>query len=249
MTLFELTHPDYSTDQEDFKYNPVEVINGTFLPGVFCDICGSQWASSDRIRVPSSTEEKIKNYLRENSFPRFVPISRWNDIKNDISNILNDFMNLDYVDISPGAEIGVPRGEILKDKLEDFIHPFPGQIWVSGKVYCFLKEQDLTGFNLIKVESRWSKKLNKKSVPPELWEIDVKGKAWRIGMDLDKITDCRKCRRTVFPNPGWLKVDQSRWDGTDFFNVDLNPNIILVTKKVCSILKNQGFSNFQCVEV
>lgn len=143
MTFFKLTHPNYSTDQEDFIYNPVRLKNETYLPGVTCHLCGSQWTSSNRIRVPSSIEEKITNYLRENNFPRFVPISRWKDVKNDVSNILSDFINPDDVDIRPGSKIGVPRGEILKEKLEDFIHPFPGIIWINYKVYSFLREQDL----------------------------------------------------------------------------------------------------------
>ena len=67
------------------------------------------------------------------------------------------------------------------------------------------------------MECRWATKLNKKCALPDLWEIDVKGKAWRIGMDLDKITDCKKCGRHLFPDPEWLKVDHNRWDGTDFF--------------------------------
>jgi hypothetical protein len=43
-----------------------------------------------------------------------------------------------------------------------------------------------------------------------------------------------------------MKVDEARWDGSDFFTVDRNPNIVLVTERVCNALSALGASNYFC---
>jgi hypothetical protein len=82
-----------------------------------------------------------------------------------------------------------------------------------------------------------------------LYELVVTGRPSRVGMDIERITVCLRCRRTLFPDPQRLVVDESRWDGSDFFNVDLNPNIVLVTERVCETLIRHRFTNVACVPV
>jgi hypothetical protein len=51
----------------------------------------------------------------------------------------------------------------------------------------------------------------------------------------------------MFPGPELLIVDESRWDGADFFHLDRNPNIVIVTERVCTVLTQEHFVNFACV--
>lgn len=84
---------------------------------------------------------------------------------------------------------------------------------------------------------------------PELWELYVTGKAWRVGMDAARITACRGCKRLTFPEPNYFTVDESRWDRTDFFNLDLNPNMVFVTERVAQALAASPFTNWRCLPV
>ena len=103
------------------------------------------------------------------------------------------------------------------------------------------------GVEFIEVQTSWAKGMRPNGAPPRLWELVVTGSAWRKGSDEQSITICGVCGRTVFPNPSQLDVDVTRWDGNDFFHVDRNPNIVLVTERVCDLLDKNRFSNYQCV--
>jgi hypothetical protein len=240
MRFFDLTHPYYESDQEDSKHNPVRIQVKYAIPGIKCRVCGEQWASSDRVRIVLSAPESLFN------FPDILPAE---DCFATIQKCA-EILNVSPVVLSPGAQIGPPQGEILKDKLDDFIHPFPGQIWVKPAVVDALHSINASGIRFVKVEAFWSNKLKgilKKK--PELWELVVTGHAWRVGMDIDKITVCKCCGRKIFPEPEVIEVDEARWDGSDFFNVDCNPNIVIVTERVCEALAKCKFTNYKCIPV
>jgi hypothetical protein len=139
---------------------------------------------------------------------------------------------------------------LLDERLSDFLHPFPGQLIVQAPVVDALREAKLTGYRPIRVDVRWRHRLHLSAAElPTLYELVVVGKAWRIGMDEQRITACSVCGRMRFPDPKYLAVDESRWDGSDFFHVDNNPNIILVTKRVCVLLDEHQFTNYACIPV
>ena len=81
---------------------------------------------------------------------------------------------------------------------------------------------------------------------PEYWELVVTGTAWREEQNEKTIRECDLCGRTQFPEPNNLRVDESRWDGSDFFHVNMNKNIVIVTQRVCDALEELGASNYDC---
>jgi hypothetical protein len=103
------------------------------------------------------------------------------------------------------------------------------------------------GVDLVEVRTSWREGKGPIGTPPRLWEIVVSGTAWRKGSDDQSITTCRDCRRAIFPNASQLDIDETRWDGSDFFHVDRNPNIVLVTERVRDLFESSRYSNVRCV--
>lgn len=112
-----------------------------------------------------------------------------------------------------------------------------------------LQAENLTGVRFMKVDLKIQKKGLSNQKPISLWELIITGKAWRQGYHLEDEIVCKCCKRTNFPEPSNLKVDISRWDGSDFFNIDLNPNIIIVTERVYRVLEKHKFTNYMCIYI
>lgn len=243
LQFYELTHPPYTSDQQFSRMNPVQRKVEYRLPSMKCERCGT-WAGSKRIRLDERLVTEISTYLQSIGNPRFVSPQEWEKIGQDLSNRTG----LPKETLGPGADYGAPTGRIRRANIADFLHPFPGTVWITSKVVDAFKDADLTGIELVPVKLKLSKKVPVEN-PPRLWEVVVKGHAWRHGMSLDTITVCEICRRKKFPQPEQLSVDGARWDGSDFFHVDLNPNIVFVTERVRSVLEREKYSNVRCIAV
>lgn len=238
MKFYELTAPDYLTDYEDMKNNPIRILPNFSVPAILCDVCG-QWGSSSRIRKEIVLSDVAKTIINK----RAIDISEW---KKEIS-ILATEISIPYEILTPSAEIGMPKGETKKYILNDFIHVLPGVIWVKSKVADEMKKKGFTGLEFVKANINFKNK-EYHTIDNELLEVIVTGKAWRIGSDIAKITACNKCGRKIFPNPCSILVDEKRWDNTDFFTVDCNPNRIFVTQRVYEFLCKSDFKNYKCIE-
>ena len=246
MRFYRLTHPRYDTDQEDWVVNPVRICAKVFFPSVICPDCaeriGGGWASSNKVRIDLPADLKIDEFRAG----RFLPLDEWCRFRSELARRLSVREEL----IRPGAQLGPPHGVVRGKKLKDILHPGPGYIWVSEAVMSSLQARGFTGVHFVKVHTEWGKTLkDETATPPDLWELVVTGSAWRVGMDVERVTDCATCGRTLFPEPGWLEVDESRWDGSDFFVVDGNVNITLVSERVRDFLTESGFSNQECIPV
>lgn len=242
MQFYELTHPDYETDHDHAAANRIQMEQDVFLPGMICPACGP-WAGGRRLYLPVGDAG-----IRDQLGGKPVPPHQWTKLAQGVraaARLSDSFL------LGPGDILGTPRAELLSDTIPDFVHPFPGQLVVRDVVVTALKEARLTGFEPIRVEVRWSKGFirPRPTALPVLYELVVTGEAWRVDMDGSQIQLCEHCGRTGFPHPEWLVVDPSRWDGTDFLNVDRNPNIVLVTQRACTTLARAHFSNYQCIPV
>ena len=247
MHFYDLTYPNYETDQQLSRANPITMRVELNIPPVICPACnertGGGYTSSDRVRVPVPETSALRPYLKG----KRLPLSEWRGL---VAKLREELSIPPWMPVSPGAQIGLPKGELRSARVPDFMHPFPGQMIVRRRVVDALESAGLTGFLPVRVEVTWGKRVKHRDAePPELYELVVKGVAWRVGVGLDKITACAQCGRTVFPAVGHLTVDESRWDGSDFFHVDRNPNIVLVTERVCAVLASHGFSNYACVPI
>lgn len=245
MNFYELDAPSYASDAAMTKANPAQYLSTTSLPGVVCEMCGEQWAGSDRVRVDSQTQTLISNILSDAGLGSFISIPFDDFLK--IRDVISASTGLQEEILSPGAIIGPPEGEIRNDKLHDFIHPFPGMIWVKEGVKMAFEDAEITGCSFEKVQLRWAGKMKKSVEPlPDLWEFIVRSRAWRRGKTLHLSMVCSKCGRTSFHDPEYLFIDEERWDGSDVMSPDNNPNIVIITEKVKVVLDENEFTNYVC---
>ena len=235
MNFFELSAPEYLTDKEGKKYNPIEVRSDYFIPSVQCDVCGV-WASSDRIRI-NFERSALKPFKGIN----FLDLQSWKEARKDWSSMLQVPENI----ITPGAELGEPKVKLLSLELNDFMHPMPGQVIVSSKVANILQDNHISGVELFPLTPVWSKKIKEeKDEIPNLWELVITGTGWRKGVDEKAILACNLCDRTVFPTAPMI-LDKNKWDGSDIFTIDHNPNRIFITERFSNLMKSSELTNYQ----
>jgi hypothetical protein len=225
MNFYILSKPHYNTDREEMIANPFELTTEALLPSIDCDYCGI-WASSSRIRE-SFSDTQLRNFKKI----KFLKVCEWKSAKSEWAKTLG----LSKETLQPGSNIGIPNVKILLNKIHNFMISFPGSIVVTKRVVESLISNNITGIKFIKL-----KKVNKLQV--DLWELYVYGKGWRKEVDEKSIVVCSVCGREKFPDVEMI-IDKSRWDGTDFFNIDNNPNMVIVTEKVVKLFKNENIKN------
>lgn len=245
MEFCRLTHPRYRSDQAHSRANPIQMLTDSlYVPGMACPACanetGGAWASSGRVRVEVHMDSPLRSELKGIS----LPPEAWRDYA---ERLRRNLQVPSWMPIVPGAELGMPKAEVRQRDLLDFLHPFPGQIIVRARVVDALLAARLSGFQPIRVHTQWAKQLKVlDGEPPELYELFVTGSGWRSGITLEAITVCQRCGRTIFPASSQLVIDESRWDGSDFFHIDQNPNIVIVTARVREVLVRGQFTNWEC---
>jgi len=241
MQFFELTHPDYETDWESARRNPVgDYGTGLHIPTIVCEVCDRWGGGRLRIRTPGDPE--VLKLLR--GYP-FVPRAEWQPMAEKLAAALG----VPLSQLKPGMEIGPPSGSINRTDFPDFIH-LVGIQWVKPNVVSALREHGATGVEFVKVNAVWDEKVkDPPAEPPDLWELYVTGQACRAEVNREGITPCELCGRGAFPEAEWIKVDESSWDGSDFFNVDKNPVLTIVTERIRDKLAQHKFTNYECVPV
>ena len=233
MLFYRLSHPKYRTDREYDKFNSIRTIENFHIPSIVCENCGI-WASSDRIRTKLD-DSKLEEF-REICF---LEAKDWYELRPRWAEILE----IEESVISPGAAISRPEATIFEEGFPDVLHPFPGQMIVRELVFKILSKYDLTGVDCFPVISNWGDGLDTfADNPPKLWELIVSGVAWRQGVDEYSIIACPICKRTDYPNKPLL-IDQTKWDRQDFFHIDCNSNMVVVTDKVRVLFGSFGISN------
>ena len=237
--FYRLTSPKYKSNSAEEQANLIAFKIDMSLPGRGCPFCGP-WAGSRRLYLPVH-DAKLQRKLRTDGWP--LPDDEWLELARAVHKHLN---LKDDFPLLPGDDLGTPVVDVYSSTLNDFLHPFPGVLVVKPSTLHILEEEGFTGFRPIKLNTHWSKRLRHLfEEPPELYELLVTGQAWREGNDKESLILCQHCGRMDFPK--WTPVDESRWDGSDFFNVDCNPNIVLVTKRVCKTLSQHNVTNYRCV--
>jgi hypothetical protein len=149
--------------------------------------------------------------------------------------------------ITPGAPVGITPYTTRAYPKNDIIDTSSGLI-VQTAVKEALIAAGLTGVEFFPIEVSLDKKskLPKDTTLPDLWLLYITGRAWRVGSTREKNTECPHCGRTWFNTEIPLVVDESRWDGSDFFRLDENSRMMFVTERVCRLLEDGQFSNYQC---
>ena len=232
MKFYELTYPDYESDAITQKHNPVRIYHEYVLPGINCQNCGAMWSGSQWIPL-NFDANAIRECYYKNRMP-YILDNEWYANVDAWSNKLS----LEKNKITPGLHVGMPVIELKCEDHDDFMR-YIGYFIIKEKVVEFLKDLGVTGVEFLPFNPIVNKKLRRDI---ELWILKIDGHAWRVGATQDSITVCDSCGRTKPANVLWV-VDEDRWDGSDFFHIDMNPNKIFVTERVRNAIVEAEFTN------
>jgi hypothetical protein len=237
MLFFELTHPEYETDADDEAANPVQVVEEVAMPGIICPACGP-WAGSRRLYLPVD-DPRLRRCLARPP----LPVQEWLELAGEVRRAL---ALPDDVRLLPGDVLGSPAVELLRAAVPDFLHPFPGRVVVKAAVVRALADRGLTGYRPIEASVRARSSAAAAQALPRLFELLIRGEAWSVGQNRQAVIACEACGRTAPGHAEPSSIDEGRWDGSDFFTANGNPNVVYVTEAVCRAVSEYGFSNVVC---
>lgn len=242
MNFYRLGHPKYKTDHAHTAANPARQIDQLAIPGIICSVCGSQWSGNRKLYIPV-TDPSLRPLLQSGPLPE----EQWLQVTQTIRSRLNlphDFQFL------PGNKLGTPVYELTRTRVFEFVHPFPATLLVKSAVVDALQAAGFTGYKTLQVEVHWAMRIKNKMLTmlehlavPELYVLQVTGSAWHTGVNEDSVTFCRHCHRTKPPIVNIYTLDESQWASPDFMHVDLNPDKVIVTERVCDCLRAHNFTN------
>lgn len=118
---------------------------------------------------------------------------------------------------------------------------------VQKPVLDFFRDAGFKGYEALPATARFARSSKK---PPEVWELVTSGSAGlispRSGYNVLQI--CPGCglidNDTKIQDPTKV-VDESKWDGTDFFHVEPTSGLIFVTDRVVQALRNSPFKGWK----
>jgi hypothetical protein len=158
----------------------------------------------------------------------------------------------------PGHQRGGKRTTDLKivlrtTELPDFIwFDYGGGCVIQDRVLQLLRDYYVSGFEVRPVSARFE---GSNKTPPTLWEVVVTGWAGmakaQSGIQLDASRSCLECgllRYTGLNNPKEL-IDESHWDGGDFFMVWPMPRYIFLTARVITIVRDHLLTGARQIHV
>jgi hypothetical protein len=126
-----------------------------------------------------------------------------------------------------------------KNDVQDFVWTWLSECLFQDRVLGLFRVELLTGFEVESVKARF--KRWRPEEPPTLWELVVTGWAGvappESGIKL--VTHCDACRHRTysdFTNPEAL-IDESQWDGSDFFMVWPLPGFVFVSERAAQLIR------------
>ncbi len=128
--------------------------------------------------------------------------------------------------------------------LEDFVWTCYRECLVQDHVLELFKASGFAGFEVRPVKSRFRSATAHE--PPRLWELVITGWAGMAPPEsgIKLIEHCPGCGYrcySAWTNPERL-IEQSQWDGSDFFIVWPLPGHIFVTDRAADLIRQKGLS-------
>jgi hypothetical protein len=142
---------------------------------------------------------------------------------------------------------------VLPDsEVEDFVWTWYSECLIQDRTLELLRSCRFTGFEVKPVRARFGRSAKQ---PPNLWEIVLTGWAGMAkpesGIRFDESKSCPVCsyfRYTGLSNPEQL-IDESRWDGSDFFMVWPMPTHVFATNRVIHTVREYHLTGIQVMPV
>jgi hypothetical protein len=230
-----MTHPEYETDRADERANNVNLKMLSF-PGIECSACGQIWGGSRFMNWPVP-KRNIRSF--QNEWP--IRSEDWFRLRDDYL----DEVNLPKETlILPGDRIGIGSAKISSPKISDVIFPLIGVFLFGERAASVLQNSGFRGAELLKIPVSFSSKKCIDIEPPVLYQLRVTGKARNVGSPDSDTVVCDVCHRSISKHTTRVReVDESRWDGSDIFNMDENENMVFVTERVREALLTAQLNN------
>jgi hypothetical protein len=136
--------------------------------------------------------------------------------------------------------------DIKKPKMGDFVSTVYSDWLITDRVAEIFKTHNLTGYELHPV------KVCNKKLEFNLWELVITGNAGRAhpDSDLNLRLYCKYCgltRYTPIKKGLGIIVNETQWDGSDFFTIIEYYKYVLITEKVKKIIEENNLKGVRVV--
>lgn len=149
-----------------------------------------------------------------------------------------------------GRRITKLKLDLVKKSIVDFSFSMLADMIVTDRALKYFREAGLTGFRadsteIVRYPKGWDKQRNL-----VFWEIIIAGSAGHAHPDsgirlLRQCDACGSVEYSAYENG--IIVDESRWDGADFFTVVEYPRFYLVTERAKRVILENELTNIQLV--
>jgi hypothetical protein len=140
----------------------------------------------------------------------------------------------------PGRRLNDLAVVLSNNPPEDFVWTWYGECLLQDHLLGLLRQQGFSGFEVKPVIARFEHSSERW---PRLWELILTGWAGMAkpesGIRLDETESCMICgnlRYTGLTDAAQL-IDESKWDGSDFFMVWPMPKFVFVTERVVTVIR------------
>jgi hypothetical protein len=150
-----------------------------------------------------------------------------------------------------GQRLGRLSVDILSGYVVDFSQTMLGDVVISDHARQILQAEGMTGFELRAVQAAADPIQFKNLEFRKLWEFVVTGRGGATHSDsgISLIRVCDRCglkEYSAFENG--IVVDESTYDGSDFFTVEEYPKYILCSGRAKSIMERSRLTNVSFVD-
>lgn len=221
MKYYQLDTPNYETDQEDGKCNPVSLEFSHVFPSLNCPVCGL-WSSTNHL--PQRAFHGYDTAGLPSDFTE-LDITKWREFASGF------YQYLDSDEVSPGLEVGPCVALFSSTPRFDFLHIMPSQILVSSRVNQLLK--GLGGYRSELVVAKRSRNIG------DYFLLCPKVVMWQEGISREDGVMCEVCRREKPIYERGAPVQQNQRE-VHLGILNNNPCRLIVSEAVVSILSSHG---------
>jgi hypothetical protein len=140
--------------------------------------------------------------------------------------------------------------DILSYAVVDFSRTMLSDIVITERAHSVLREAGLTGFEVQPARVEDHPAAMKKSLPV-LWEMTVTGKGGPVhkASGVIEIERCEACGLACYSAfKHGIQVDESTYDGSDFFVVREFPKYVLITSRARAVIERAKLTNVKFIE-
>lgn len=165
MRYFGFDKPIYSSDYHRARMNPAWLQRHEYwLPSLRCSKCGI--VSTCTYLVGDVSGEELVEFPELTELT-FLPTETWRER----AELWSDALHVPSKVLKPSMYIGRPKLEIRGREFQDFLHPFPGWVFVKDQVKDAIIREGFSGVHFVEAISFRKKGKLRDHRPPRLWQV------------------------------------------------------------------------------